>query len=82
METQRRIFMKRSINISEAMDLTVAQRIELVEDLWDSIAAIPEKVDLTNEQKKILDERLEAFHQNPTEGSPWEEVKDRIQHLR
>ena len=35
--------MTKSINISDAMDLTVAQRIELVEDLWDSIAEMPEK---------------------------------------
>jgi putative addiction module component (TIGR02574 family) len=74
--------MNKGINISDAINLSVAQRIELVEDLWDSIAAIPEKVHLTDEQKKILDERLEAFHQNPTEGSPWETVKKRIQHLR
>jgi putative addiction module component (TIGR02574 family) len=74
----RRIFMKKSINISDAMDLSVAQRIELVEDLWDSIAEMPEKVELTDEQKKILDERLEAFHRNPSEGSPWEVVKERI----
>jgi len=70
--------MNKGINISDAINLSVAQRIELVEDLWDSIAEMPEKVQLTEEQKKILDERLEAFHRNPTEGSPWEAVKERI----
>lgn len=64
------------------MDLGVAERIELVEDLWDSIAEVPEKVELTAEQKKVLDERLEAYHRNPNEGSPWEVVKERIRNLR
>jgi putative addiction module component (TIGR02574 family) len=74
--------MNKGINISDAINMSVAQRIELVEDLWDSIAALPEKVKLTDAQKKILDERLEAFHKNPAEGSPWDAVKKRIQHLR
>jgi putative addiction module component (TIGR02574 family) len=74
--------MKKSINVSDAMDLGVAERIELVEDLWDSIAEVPEKVELTDEQKKVLDERLEAYHRNPNEGSPWEVVKERIRNWR
>jgi len=74
--------MKKSINVSDAMDLGVAERIELVEDLWDSIAEVPEKVELTDEQKKVLDERLEAYHRNPNEGSPWEVVKERIRNRR
>ena len=74
--------MKKSINVSDAMDLGVAERIELVEDLWDSITEVPEKVELTDEQKKVLDERLEAYHRNPNEGSPWEVVKERIRNWR
>jgi len=74
--------MKKSINVSDAMDLGIAERIELVEDLWDSITEVPEKVELTDEQKKVLDERLEAYHRNPNEGSPWEVVKERIRNWR
>lgn len=70
--------MKRRIKVSDAMELSVAERIELVEDIWDSIAEAPEKVELTDIQKAALDERLEAYHRNPDEGSPWETVKKRI----
>jgi putative addiction module component (TIGR02574 family) len=73
--------MNKGISISDAMNLSVAQRIELVEDLWDSIAEVPEKLELTDEHKRILDERIEAFHLNPNEGSPWEEIKKRIRSL-
>ena len=34
--------------------------------------------ELTPEQKKILDERLEVLEKNPEDGSPWKEVKQRI----
>ena len=45
--------MKRNFSASDVMELSVAERIELVEDLWDSIAEVPESVELTEEQKKI-----------------------------
>jgi putative addiction module component (TIGR02574 family) len=64
--------MKRNITASDAMELSIAERIELVEDVWDTIAQVPESVELTEVQKRILDERLEAYHKNPEAGSPWQ----------
>lgn len=45
----------------------------------DSIVELPETVILTDDQKKELDKRLDAYKKNPTEGSPWVEVRERIQ---
>ena len=70
--------MKTIINTSDVLELTVAERIELVEDLWDSIAEVPETVELTIEQKKILDDRVKDYHNLPNAGSPWAIVKERI----
>ena len=56
----------------------MSERIQLVEDLWDSIATVPEAVSLTEAQKEELDRRLDAYHKNPDAGSPWELVKERI----
>ena len=70
--------MKRNLSAPDVMELSVAERIELVEYLWDSIAEVPESVELTAEQKKILSDRLNAYHKNPDSGSPWDEVKKRI----
>lgn len=64
------------------MSLSVAERIQLVEDIWDSIAQAPEMVLLSDEQKAELDRRLEAYHQNPDEGSPWETVRERFRSRR
>ena len=64
--------------IADILELTVAERIEMVGDIWDSIAAVPEAVSLSEDQKRELDRRLQAYHGNPDSGAPWSEVKERI----
>jgi len=59
--------------------LSLAERILLVEELWDSIAATPDAVSLTESQQRDLQRRLDAYRDNPQAGSPWEEVKARLQ---
>jgi putative addiction module component (TIGR02574 family) len=66
------------ITISDLLELSISERIQLVADLWDSIATVPEAVLLTEAQKEELDRRLDAYHKNPDAGSPWESVKERI----
>jgi putative addiction module component (TIGR02574 family) len=66
------------ITISDLLKLSISERIQLVADLWDSIATVPEAVSLTEAQKEELDRRLDAYHKNPDAGSPWESVKERI----
>ena len=63
----------------DILNMSISERIQLVEDIWDSIAEIPEAVSLTDAQKRELDLRLDSYHKNPTTGSPWEEVRKRIQ---
>jgi putative addiction module component (TIGR02574 family) len=57
--------------------LSVAERIQLAEELWDSI---PESADisLTDAQKAELDRRLEDLEQHPDAGEPWEVVRARL----
>ena len=67
-----------SVNIQEILKLTVEERIQLVEDIWDSIAADKETFELTQEQKDELDCRSKWFDKNPGEGRTWEELKAEI----
>ncbi|WP_427158485.1 addiction module protein [Aliinostoc sp. HNIBRCY26] len=60
------------VDISE---LSVAERIQLAEDLWDSILKKQEELPLTEAQQQELDRRLENYHRNPKNGSSWEDVK-------
>lgn len=70
--------MKETISMTDVLALSLPERIQLVEDIWDSIACVPDAVDLTDWQKEELDRRLEAYRDNPDAGSPWEEVRARI----
>jgi len=67
---------------ADVLSLSVPERIQLVEDIWDTIAEVPEEVDLSPEQKAELDHRLDAYHQNPDEGAPWGMVRERIRSRR
>lgn len=50
--------MEDSLTPSEIMKLSVAERILIVEEIWDSIAAEQESVQLTEAQKTELDSRI------------------------
>ena len=65
-------------SVKDILELSVSERIQLVEDIWDSIAEMPESINLNSKQAKELDNRLKMYHQNPSEGSPWETVRRRI----
>lgn len=67
-----------AISASDLLNLSVEERIHLVSEIWDSIAAVPEQVEISPETKMLLEERLEEFRANPGAGSPWDEVKARI----
>lgn len=60
--------------IASILELSVAERIRLVQDIWDSIAEIPESTSLTDEQKFELDRRIAAIEKNPSVGESWGKV--------
>lgn len=68
----------KSSSIVEYVKLSVPERIQLVEDIWDSIAEIPEELPLTARQQEELDRRFISYRSNPEEGRPWEYVRETI----
>jgi putative addiction module component (TIGR02574 family) len=68
----------KQITATDALALSIPERIQLVEDIWDTIISEPETIELTENEKKIIDERLEAYHKNPESGSPWGDVYKRL----
>jgi putative addiction module component (TIGR02574 family) len=58
--------------------LTVEQRLELMERLWESLSATPEAIPLTRAQRAELDRRLDDLEQEGPRGIPWNEVVERI----
>lgn len=54
----------------DILDLSISERIQLVEDIWDSIACVPESIQLSGEHKVELERRLDAYHATPTKDPP------------
>lgn len=64
----------------ELFKLSAAERLELIEELWESLGEDDAALALTEEQREDLERRLAEADADPTGGSPWEEVRERIRH--
>ncbi|MEL7509529.1 MAG: addiction module protein [Cyanobacteria bacterium J06554_1] len=64
----------------EISQLGIAERIQLAEDLWDSILSSPESLPITDNQKQELNSRLAAYDQDPAVGASWQDAKKRLEH--
>jgi putative addiction module component (TIGR02574 family) len=62
----------------EISQLSIAERIQLAEDLWDSILDRQDEIELDRAQQQELDRRLAQHRQDPNAGSNWETVKQRL----
>ena len=69
--------MKREL-VTQILALPVAERLHLVETIWDSICAAPDSLELTQSQRDELDRRLAEFEADPDSGATLEEVFARI----
>jgi putative addiction module component (TIGR02574 family) len=57
--------------------LARAERLQLVEDLWDSIAREDEQLPVADWKREELRRRKERFLTHPASGRTWDEVKER-----
>ncbi|MEK6794800.1 MAG: addiction module protein [Spirochaetota bacterium] len=62
----------------EIKAMPLAERLLLVEDIWDSIAEEQNALPFDAGIKAVLEERLAALKADPSAGSTWEEVKKRL----
>ena len=67
--------MNLSTTLAEIAALSVDERLLLVEAIWDSIAAQPDQLELTEAQRAELERRLSAHATNPKGVISWEQVK-------
>ncbi len=74
-----RLLAMKQISVAEILELPVQERIRLVEIIWESVAAVPEAVEITPEIKVELERRLQEFKANPDAGYSWEQVKSHLQ---
>jgi putative addiction module component (TIGR02574 family) len=63
-------------------DLSPSEKLQLVEDLWDDLAAGPMEIPIYNWQKEELKSRRANLEKNPASGLTWEQVKRRVRTRR
>jgi len=64
--------------LQELETLPVPERLQLVEDLWDSIARSNAEIPIPQWQIDELDRRKQNYLRNPDSGRTWDEVKEDI----
>ena len=60
-------------------DMTPAERLELAEELWDSLDDSVDSLPLTSAQADELDRRMTAYRSDGDPGRPWRDVLDEIE---
>ena len=62
-------------DLAQLLELPAAERLQLVEALWDSLLEVPEAVPLSDDVREELDRRLAAYYADPSSARPWDEIK-------
>jgi len=71
--------MSTSSQLPDFSELSIAERILVVEQIWDTIAVEQASLPVTPSQRSELDRRLAAYQEGHCEeGSSWEAVRARI----
>ena len=66
------------ISVADILELPVQERIQLVELIWESIAAFPQAIAVSPELKSDLNARLVEFERNPEAGYAWDQIKAQL----
>ena len=66
------------IPLSEILKLTISERLELVEQIWNSLGAEPEEAPLSDEARAELDRRLALVEATPGIGPSWPDEMERL----
>lgn len=67
-----------TLSIADILELPVQERIHLVELIWDSVATLPETLQVSPELIAELETRLAEFESNPEAGHTWSQVKSQL----
>ena len=67
---------------TEAVRLPPSERLRLIQEVWESLAASPEQIPTSSDQLHELEERRKRYRANPESLVDWEELKEKIRERR
>lgn len=65
-------------NLGPIFELSVEEKLQLVEDLWDDLGGEPAAVPVHDWQKAELDARKKRLAASPSSTLSWDEVKGQV----
>jgi putative addiction module component (TIGR02574 family) len=63
------------VPIDHILELPTAERIAIVQEIWESMVESPDSVEITAAQREELERRWIDFQRNPDDGELWSDVK-------
>lgn len=69
-----------AFSMDDIRQLSVSERIQLVEDIWDTIVQSQAGVSLTDGQREELDRRLDVYSKDPSASKSWDAVREGLGH--
>jgi len=69
-------------DLPEVQDLPVRDKLQLVDDLWLSMAAQISALSVSDEEKTLLDERWASFLKDPDSALTLEQFQEKMRALR
>jgi putative addiction module component (TIGR02574 family) len=67
-----------SLALDEIRGMSVAERLKLLDDIWESLLEEPEALPLSEAQAREIDRRLDAYRRHGDRGISWEELDRRL----
>jgi putative addiction module component (TIGR02574 family) len=64
--------------LEDILQLSVSERLQLVEEIWDTIVDNPEQLPLPKAQQEEIERRIEAHDQRSRADLPWGEALDNL----
>jgi len=65
--------------IEEILELPADTRVQIAQQIWESVAEHPETVALTTAQREELEKRWKALQESPDAGEEWESLRTKLQ---
>ena len=59
-------------------EMSASEKLLILEELWDNVAEQPSDVPVPDWQRRELEQRYQEYLSNPSAGSSWPEVRDRL----
>jgi putative addiction module component (TIGR02574 family) len=65
-------------SLPQVSNLSFQQKLLLVTELWDELAANPQQLPVSQEVIAELDRRMESYRKDPSNVTTWEAIQHRL----